>query len=129
MMQEPAEIIRNIPFMGSGRSVQENIPAGKSERNRLLVRIQDYARNNKLTGPLSLDELRRHAQQIIGNADGEEKYRNYIVVLRKTFTYLRGKLSAHDYESGNGGYGQPYIGKNDGKSKKESTADEFAISQ
>jgi len=80
-MQEGTGIIRQIPSVGSSRAVQENIPAGKAERNMLLGRIREYVSIGKLAGPLSLEELRSHTRQIIRYAKVEEKYHDYIAVL------------------------------------------------
>jgi len=80
-MRKTEPLTLQVELVTQGRKVQDNIPAGKGERNRLLRIIREYVKERRPVGPLSKDELERHAQNIIAISQTEEKYRNYIGVL------------------------------------------------
>jgi len=65
----------------SARPPQDNIPQYKAHRDRLRAFVADYVRQNRLTPPLSLDELRRHSHRIIAAAGLAEKFIDYAAVL------------------------------------------------
>jgi len=71
---------RPVPIQSS-RPPQENIPPTKSERERLWRIIRDYVQLKNPVPPLSLDELRSHAEGIVETIQVDEKYRDYIGVL------------------------------------------------
>ncbi len=65
------------------RLPQETIPASLSERERLRVLIRSYVetRSDELTPPLLIDELKRHADNIVRAAGIDARYRDYAGVL------------------------------------------------
>lgn len=63
------------------RPPQDNIPRTKPQRDRLLDIIREYVRDEGPVGPLSLEELWRHSDNILRIAKAEPKYRDYIAVL------------------------------------------------
>ncbi len=63
------------------RPPQDNIPRTKPQRDRLLDIIRRYVRDAGSVGPLSLEELWRHSDNIIRIANVQPKYRDYIAVL------------------------------------------------
>src|SRR6202162_3119518 len=65
------------------RMPQETIPASLSERERLRVLIRSYVetRSNELTPPLLIDELKRHADNIVRAAGIDSRFRDYAGVL------------------------------------------------
>ncbi|PYV41671.1 MAG: polyprenyl synthetase [Acidobacteria bacterium] len=63
------------------RTPQENVPQTKYERDQLWHLIRDYVKVKNPVPPLSLDELRFHADAVIQTTRVEEKYRDYLGVL------------------------------------------------
>ncbi len=71
---EIAELAPSLP-------VQENICQSRSDRDKLRAMIQTYVSQEKLIGPLTLDELARHASQVLSLAGLNERYRDYAAIL------------------------------------------------
>jgi geranylgeranyl diphosphate synthase type II len=65
------------------RPPQETIPASLFERERLRVLIRSYVetRSDELTPPLLIDELKRHADNIVRLAGIDSRFRDYAGVL------------------------------------------------
>lgn len=76
---------------------QENIPATKQERNRLLKAVREYIGDKKLVGPLSIEELRVHSEKIIARAELDEKYTDFAAVLISNELW-RGTIAATPYD-------------------------------
>lgn len=70
-----------IPAVRPLRPPQDNIPATKQQRNRLLQIVTDYIEQEKPVGPLSLDELQLHSEKVLKIAGANPKYKNFIAVL------------------------------------------------
>ena len=63
------------------RPPQDNIPQTKRQRDMLLRVAGEYVERNKPVGPLSIDELRTHAEAVLKAANLNEKYLDYTGVL------------------------------------------------
>ena len=63
------------------RPAQPNIPNAKSERERLRQAARDYAARVRLVPPLTLDELREHAQQLCDETSGSTAYHDWLAIL------------------------------------------------
>jgi geranylgeranyl pyrophosphate synthase len=81
-MLVPIEIPRAVPVQASRRP-QENIPQTRLEREGLKIVIERYAAANHetLTPPLSLADLRTHAERIVTQAGMAPLYKDYVGVL------------------------------------------------
>jgi geranylgeranyl pyrophosphate synthase len=80
-MQDPARTRNQQHETQPLRPVQENICQTRVERGRMRTLIQEYVAENNLVAPLSLEELRGHADRVIRLASGVGKYRDYLAVL------------------------------------------------
>ena len=80
-MQEPAEMTGQKAGGRRIRPVGENICATKGERNRLREAVQEFVGEVRPVGPLSMDELRGLAGEVILRSGVGEKYKNFISVL------------------------------------------------
>ncbi|MBD3268285.1 DUF116 domain-containing protein, partial [bacterium] len=60
---------------------QANICQTRADRERLRGIIQTYAAQENLIGPLSLDELSRHASEALSIAGLDDTFRDYAAVL------------------------------------------------
>jgi geranylgeranyl pyrophosphate synthase len=80
-MQFPVLTLPKPVPIQSSRLPQDNIPSTKSERDRLWRLIRDYVHLKSPVPPLSMDELRSHAGEIVAATQVDEKYRDYIGVL------------------------------------------------
>jgi len=63
------------------RPPQDNIPQTKKQRDMLLNAVCEYVRRKKPVGPLSMQELRRHSDNVIKLTNAEPKYANFVAVL------------------------------------------------
>ncbi len=63
------------------RPPQDNIPQTKRQRDMLLRVAGEYVERNNPVGPLSIDELRTHAEAVLKAANLNEKYLDYTGVL------------------------------------------------
>src|SRR5580698_1690375 len=65
------------------RAPQENIPQTRPERERLRWAVRDYVAANagSMTPPLVLDEMRTHAEAVVGITGAPAIYTDYIGVL------------------------------------------------
>src|SRR5712692_2937525 len=81
MMLPGLEILRVVPQRV--RPPQANIPQTLAERERLRTSIARYveASRDLLVPPLVVDELRRHADHVLADADVDPIYRDYVGVL------------------------------------------------
>jgi geranylgeranyl pyrophosphate synthase len=75
------EILRVVP--DRVRLPQANIPQTLADRERLRASIARYvqAHRDNLVPPLVIDELRRHADRVVADADVNPTYRDYVGVL------------------------------------------------
>jgi len=80
-MQFPVLILPKPVSIQRNRAPQDNIPPTKQERDRLWRIIRDYVQLKNPVPPLSLDELRSHADGIVETTQVNEKYRDYVGVL------------------------------------------------
>jgi len=63
------------------RPPQDNIPQTRQQRDRLLQIVGEYVEQEKPVGPLSIEELRTHAEAVLKKVDLNRKYLNYTGVL------------------------------------------------
>jgi geranylgeranyl pyrophosphate synthase len=71
-------------IIASARNIkppQEDIPSTKEQRNKVLQVVCEYTGQKNLVGPVSLDELHRHCQEIIKTYDLNSKHLKFLVVL------------------------------------------------
>ena len=80
-MREPMDMTPQGIVGRSVRPVEGNICATKAERDRLRDVVREFVGEVKPVGPLSAEELRGLAGQVILRAGVEEKFNNYIAVL------------------------------------------------
>jgi len=60
---------------------QENIPKTKQLRDKLNQLAEEYVRRQKLIGPLSINELRKHCENIISSSDIKAEHLDFLAVL------------------------------------------------
>jgi len=63
------------------RPPQDNIPQTRHERDALLQAAAEYVEREKPVSPLSVDELRTHAQAVLKAVNFDDKYADYAAVL------------------------------------------------
>jgi len=63
------------------RPPQDNIPQTRHERDALLQAVVEYVEREKPVSPLSVDELRTHAQAVLKAVNSDDKYADYTAVL------------------------------------------------
>ena len=63
------------------RPPQDNIPQTRQERDALLQAVGEYVEREKPVSPLSVDELRAHAQAVLKAANLQGKYTDYTAIL------------------------------------------------
>ena len=63
------------------RLPQDNIPGTKQLRDKLRQIAAEYVRQQRLVGPLSLKELRKHCKSLINSADIKPVYLNFLAIL------------------------------------------------
>lgn len=71
----------SITTTRSYRPPQDNIPKTKQFRDKLRQIAEEYVQQQRLVGPLSFNELRKHCEAIIKSADINSVYLNYLAVL------------------------------------------------
>ncbi len=71
---------RSVPTQ-SGRPTQETIPPTREDRESVRVLAERYVADVKPVIPLSLEELRTHAEALIERAGLDPKYRDYVAVV------------------------------------------------
>lgn len=72
------------PPLGAQRRFRQpikTIPATKAERDRLLMLARTYVRTRTPVPPLSLVELRAHADQLVALSEVDPLYRDYAAIL------------------------------------------------
>ncbi|MHC4396193.1 MAG: polyprenyl synthetase family protein [Planctomycetota bacterium] len=63
------------------RPPQDNIPKTKQFRDKLRQIAEEYVQQQKLVGPLSLNELRKHCETIIKSTDINSAHLDFLAVL------------------------------------------------
>lgn len=63
------------------RPPQDNIPQTRQQRDSLLQIVGEYVEQERPVGPLSIEELRTHAEAVLKKANLNRKYLNYTGVL------------------------------------------------
>jgi len=63
------------------RQPQNNIPRTKQLRNKLNQLAEEYVHQQRLIGPLSINELRKHCENIINSADIKAEHLDFLAVL------------------------------------------------
>ena len=71
---------RAVPVQ-SDRAPQETIPPTKEQREYVRTLSQRYVKVEKPVPPLSLEELKIHADRLIGKTGVDAKYRDYVAVV------------------------------------------------
>src|SRR5262245_20323382 len=71
---------RSVPAQPT-RPPQETIPQTREERERIKLVVQQYVARVRPVLPLSLEELRSHADAILARTGLDEKYRDYVAVV------------------------------------------------
>jgi len=79
-MHEPLEILKNETVRQT-RAVQEEICPLKVQRDNLQESTAQYVKENRLVGPLSNEELRRHAQAVIQQEELPNQYVKFAAIL------------------------------------------------
>ncbi len=67
--------------VANSRKVRQQVPQERPIRERLRALAADRVRRHKLVPPLTLDELRNHAEQILEAAGGEAAYLDFATVM------------------------------------------------
>ncbi|MGL6075687.1 MAG: polyprenyl synthetase family protein [Fimbriiglobus sp.] len=71
---------RAVPVMAE-RPPQDTIPGTREGREAIRVAARKYTERVKPVLPLSFEELKQHADQLISEIGSEEKFRDYIAVI------------------------------------------------
>jgi geranylgeranyl pyrophosphate synthase len=80
-MQMPVvSLPRAVPLMPE-RKPQDNIPQTRGEREQVLRMVRRYVADTNPVPPMPIDELRKHADEVIRISGCPEKYREYIAIL------------------------------------------------
>ena len=69
------------------RPVQDNIPASKQQRERILAAAREYVRQQSPAAPLSFAELRGHCENMIASDGIEKRYLDFLAVLLNNATW------------------------------------------
>jgi geranylgeranyl pyrophosphate synthase len=80
-----------------GRRTQSNIPNARADREMLKREVQDQVAKADIVPPLSLSELREHAQQIVKRSGMDPIFVDYVTLLVNNETW-RHDLAAIPYE-------------------------------
>ena len=70
-------IVTSRPY----RPPQDNVPTTKQFRDELRQIAKEYVQQQRLVGPLSINELRKHCEIIIKSADINSAYLDFLAVL------------------------------------------------
>lgn len=65
----------------ASRAPQEEIPAGKRQRDMVRGAVREYIKQHTPVGPLSIEELRTHCKKVLDSADIDEKYIDFTAVV------------------------------------------------
>jgi geranylgeranyl diphosphate synthase type II len=65
----------------ASRAPQEEIPAGKRQRDMVRGAVRDYIKQHTPVGPLSIEELRAHCRKVLDSAGIDEKYIDFTAVV------------------------------------------------
>jgi len=79
-MHEPLEILKNATDRQT-RPVQEEICPLKVQREKLQESAAQYVKESRLVGPLSNEELLRHAQALIQQEELQKRYVKFAAIL------------------------------------------------
>ena len=71
---------RTLPTQ-SGRPTQDTIPPTREDRESVRVLAERYVADVKPVIPLSLEELRTHAEALVSRAGLDPKFRDYVAVV------------------------------------------------
>lgn len=96
MVENRALLMPSGPRTASAR-VPQRVPQEKCLRDELRLRAREQVRRNKLVPPLSLEELRSHAQQVIQALAADDAYLDFATVLVGNETW-RETLAAIPYD-------------------------------
>jgi len=76
-----------LPAPPHARPAQAGIPPTRAERDRLRAAARDYVESARPVPPLSLDDLRRQAEQLSAALGYDGKYRDYAAVVLNSETW------------------------------------------
>lgn len=79
------------------RKPQDNIPQTRAERERVLKVCRDYVRDQALATPLSIEELKQHAEKLVDTLSLDRKYVDYTGVILNNEAW-RENLASIPYE-------------------------------
>jgi len=79
-MHEPLDMLKNEDLRHR-RAVQEEICPLKAQRDKLQEAAALYVKENRLVGPLSDKELRRHALVVIQQEEFSKRYEKFAAIL------------------------------------------------
>src|SRR5258706_15094440 len=79
------------------RPPQDTIPQTREERDQIKRLCEKYVETEKPVPPLSLEELRKHAEALIAQNNLEAKFRDYVAVLLNSEVW-RGELGGVPFE-------------------------------
>ncbi|BBM86089.1 polyprenyl synthetase family protein [Candidatus Uabimicrobium amorphum] len=80
-MSESTKPLPKPVFVQQMRPIQKNIPQTKGEREHVWRVVKDYVANNKVVFPLSFDDLKEYADDLLSHCNINPIYRDYIAVL------------------------------------------------
>jgi geranylgeranyl pyrophosphate synthase len=80
-MDTPRLVLPRVLPMQQERPPQVTIPQTRHERDRLKALVDAYVRDAGAVPPLPVDELRRHAENVVSRAAVPMQYRDYTAVL------------------------------------------------
>ena len=80
MQQSLADILLAAPRRPA-HPPQEGVPAAKADRDSMLSAVQQYVRAVGPVPPLSLEELRHHADRFLASSGADEQHRDFVTVL------------------------------------------------
>ncbi len=84
-------------MLSAVRPPQENIPAEKAQRDRLLGTARVYVREHAVTAPLSLEELRSYSQEVLKEGRIDSRYLDFTAVVVNNEAW-RGALARIPFE-------------------------------
>ncbi len=67
--------------MAKKQTIQHSIPAGKANRNKLLLAVRDYVCHRRFVPPVPVAKLQRHAGNIVRRAGMDKRYIKFATVL------------------------------------------------
>jgi geranylgeranyl pyrophosphate synthase len=96
-MQIPVMSLPRPVALVQERKPQDNIPQTRAERDHLAQIVRRYVAENNPVPPMPMDELRRHADEIIRSSGCPEKYREFIAIIVNNEAW-REQLAGIPYE-------------------------------